>query len=128
MSSAPETTLEASGLAEPVKATKRTSGVNGVADKRAPATHNSERSGANDPSNTSYSQSGKKPRTVQINGLSKSSVSSELIVEDFVDKDGERLTSLKLAWDDDVGQRQLQRRESTLISGRRAGAGWDRSQ
>ena len=128
MTSAPEMTPEASGLADPAKAANGAVGVNRVTDKRVPTTQNSERSAANGPSNASHRQIRKKPHAAQVNGLGKGSVPSELIVEDFEDKDGERLTSLRLARDDDVGQRPLQRRESTLISGRRAGAGWDRSQ
>lgn len=48
-----------------------------------------------------------------------------MIVEKYEDKDGEHLVSIRNAWD---GNRRNMRRNSELVSGRRAGAGWEQSQ
>jgi hypothetical protein len=59
----------------------------------------------------------KKSGSMRLNGYSKPKGpdASDLIVEDFQDKNGARLTTLKRA-------------DTELVSGRRAGAGWERSQ
>ncbi|KAL8948681.1 MAG: hypothetical protein Q9222_005149 [Ikaeria aurantiellina] len=67
----------------------------------------------------------RKSGSLRMNGAPKESKAPDLIVEDFQDKDGERLTSLKLAFDD---RPHPQRRQTELVSGRKAGAGWGRSQ
>ncbi|KAL6716279.1 diacylglycerol O-acyltransferase 1 [Lecanora helva] len=66
----------------------------------------------------------KKSRSAQVNGQAKEDDNSEIIVERYEDKDGEHLVSIKQALD---GQRDRRRRNSVLLSGRRAGAGWEKS-
>lgn len=53
----------------------------------------------------------------QLNGRSQHRVqdSSDLVEEEFVDRNGDHLTSLRRA-------------DTELVSGRRAGAGWEKSQ
>lgn len=67
----------------------------------------------------------KKSGSLRLNGASRQGKPRELIVEDIQDKSGERLTSLKLAFDD---KPKPQRTQTELVSGRRAGASWERSQ
>ncbi|KAL9029753.1 MAG: hypothetical protein Q9180_006992 [Flavoplaca navasiana] len=57
------------------------------------------------------------------NGTSKEQKPPKLLVQDFPDKSGQRLTSL--VFDD---KPKPQRTQTELVSGRRAGASWDRSQ
>lgn len=59
----------------------------------------------------------KKSGSMRLNGHSKPKEpdASNLITEDFQDKNGARLTTLKRA-------------DTELVSGRKAGAGWERSQ
>ena len=59
----------------------------------------------------------KKSGSVQLNGHSKPKEheASDLVVEDLKDRNGEHLTSLRRA-------------DTELVSGRRAGAGWEKSQ
>ncbi|KAL8675327.1 MAG: hypothetical protein Q9168_000284 [Polycauliona sp. 1 TL-2023] len=64
----------------------------------------------------------KRNASSRVNGTSKEEQSSQLLVEDFRDKDGGRLTSL--LFDD---RPKPQRSQTELVSGRRAGASWDRS-
>ncbi|KAL8996115.1 MAG: hypothetical protein Q9169_004307 [Polycauliona sp. 2 TL-2023] len=64
----------------------------------------------------------KKSGSLRVNGTSRQEQSSELLVEDFRDRDGGRLTSLLF---DDLPKPQ--RTQTELVSGRRAGANWDRS-
>ncbi|KAL8808585.1 MAG: hypothetical protein Q9200_004220 [Gallowayella weberi] len=66
----------------------------------------------------------KKSGSLRLNGDSKQEKPRDLIVEDIQDKSGERLASLKLAFDD---KSRPQRTQTELVSGRRAGASWDRS-
>ncbi|KAL8857071.1 MAG: hypothetical protein Q9178_006363 [Gyalolechia marmorata] len=66
----------------------------------------------------------KKSGSLRLNGATKQQKAPELLVEDIRDKDGERLTSLKLAFDD---KPKPLRTQTELVSGRRAGASWDRS-
>ncbi|KAL8784519.1 MAG: hypothetical protein Q9213_003923 [Squamulea squamosa] len=66
----------------------------------------------------------KKSGSLRVNGASKQQKAPQLLVEDIHDKDGEHLTSLKLAFDDTP---KPQRTQTELVSGRRAGASWDRS-
>lgn len=67
----------------------------------------------------------KKSGSLRVNGASKQSKEPELIVEDFRDKDGEQLTSSKLRFDDKIKPHKT---HTELVSGRRAGAKWERSQ
>lgn len=59
----------------------------------------------------------KKSGSVQLNGHSKPKVqdASDLVEEDLKDRNGGHLTSLRRA-------------DTELVSGRRAGAGWEKSQ
>ena len=67
----------------------------------------------------------KKSGSLRINGSSKDNKNASVFVERYEDKDGEHLVSAKQAWD---GQKSRTRRNSVLLSGRRAGAGWEQSQ
>lgn len=67
----------------------------------------------------------RKSGSLRVNGNSKQPKASNLIVEDFRDKDGEQLTSTKLVFED---KPKPQRTQTELVSGRRAGAKWERSQ
>ncbi|CAO1602067.1 diacylglycerol O-acyltransferase 1 [Xanthoria calcicola] len=64
----------------------------------------------------------KKSPSSRLNAAPKEQKAPRLLVEDVCDKDGERLTSL--AWDD---KPKPHRTQTELVSGRRAGASWDRS-
>lgn len=67
----------------------------------------------------------KKSASLRVNGFSKDNRGPSVIVEKYEDKDGEHLVSIRNAWD---GNRSKTRRNSELVSGRRAGAGWEQSQ
>ncbi|KAL9020234.1 MAG: hypothetical protein Q9185_002517 [Variospora sp. 1 TL-2023] len=72
-----------------------------------------------------FSQPGhRKSGSLKLNGTSKQSRPQHLIVEDFKDRDGDRLTSPKLTFD---GEPKRQRTQTELVSGRQAGAKWERS-
>lgn len=77
--------------------------------------------------NTSVSdRSPKQDASAQPNGLpNKGDSESTLIVEDLQDRDGERLTSIRFEIDNDP-QKPV-RTQTELISGRRAGANWEKS-
>lgn len=77
--------------------------------------------------NTSVSDwNPEKDASAQPNGLpNKGDSESTLIVEDLQDRDGERLTSIKFEIDNDP-QKPV-RTQTELISGRRAGANWEKS-
>ncbi|KAL8892096.1 MAG: hypothetical protein Q9205_000118 [Flavoplaca limonia] len=64
----------------------------------------------------------KKSGSLGVNGTSKEQKPPKLIVQDFPDRSGQRLTSL--LFDD---KPRPQRTQTELVSGRRAGASWDRS-
>ncbi|KAL8770715.1 MAG: hypothetical protein Q9209_003582 [Squamulea sp. 1 TL-2023] len=66
----------------------------------------------------------KKSGSLRVNGAPKQQKAPDLLVEDIHDKYGEHLTSLKLAFADTP---KPQRTQTELVSGRRAGASWDRS-
>ena len=67
----------------------------------------------------------KKSGSTRVNGYSKDTRGPTVVVERYEDKDGGRLVSVEQAWD---GQKSMTRRNSVLVSGRRAGAGWEQSQ
>ncbi|KAL8901626.1 MAG: hypothetical protein Q9192_000444 [Flavoplaca navasiana] len=64
----------------------------------------------------------KKSGSLGANGTSKEQKPPNLLVQDFPDKSGQRLTSL--LFDD---KPKPQRTQTELVSGRRAGVSWDRS-
>lgn len=74
----------------------------------------------------------KKSSSLRMNGKSKEKEkeSSKVIVERFQDKDGEHLTSIKLPYDYEKRKPTSHhgRQHSELVSGRKAGRGWERSQ
>lgn len=67
----------------------------------------------------------KKSASLRVNGFSKDNKGPSVMVEKYGDKDGEHLVSIRNAWD---GQKSKTRRNSELVSGRKAGAGWEQSQ
>ncbi len=67
----------------------------------------------------------KKSASLRVNGFSKDNKGPSVIVEKYEDKDGEHLVSIRDAW---VGQEGKTRRNSELVSGRKAGSGWEQSQ
>ena len=71
----------------------------------------------------------KKSGSLKTNGVSKEKKKNgQVIVERYEDKDGERLVSIRQAWDRGKGKPMAARRNSELVSGRKAGAGWEQSQ
>ncbi|KAL8718310.1 MAG: hypothetical protein Q9225_004539 [Loekoesia sp. 1 TL-2023] len=66
----------------------------------------------------------RKSGSLRVNGASKEPKASNLVVEEFQDKDGKQLTTTKLTFDDKT---KPQRTQTELVSGRRAGARWERS-
>lgn len=69
----------------------------------------------------------KKSGSTRVNGFSNDSKDAGVIIERYEDKDGEHLVSIKTASDGPQGKRRSTRRNSELVSGRKAGAGWERS-
>ena len=71
----------------------------------------------------------KKTSSVRINGHSrdKEDSSSQLMVEKFQDKEGEHLTTIKQYRPPGRAETQV-RRSDELVSGRRVGTKWERSQ
>lgn len=75
----------------------------------------------------------KRNGSMRVNGLQEKSSAQSLLIEKFQDKDGERLTSVKpLDFDESHEQNQKEMAAkhtvgAELVSGRRAGAGWERS-
>jgi len=67
----------------------------------------------------------KKSASLRVNGFSKDNKGPSVMVEKYEDKDGEELVSIRNTLD---GQKSKTRRNSELVSGRRAGAGWEQSQ
>jgi hypothetical protein len=72
--------------------------------------------------------------SIRINGLKYKKSDTHLLVEDFEGKDGHRLTSTKpydfeKAFELDESEKPVRRRkeDKELVSGRKAGAGWERS-
>lgn len=70
----------------------------------------------------------KKSASLRANGVSKDKKEGQVVVERYEDKDGEHLVSVRQAWDRGKGKSIIARRNSELVSGRRAGAGWEQSQ
>ncbi|KAL8936374.1 MAG: hypothetical protein Q9216_004964 [Gyalolechia sp. 2 TL-2023] len=66
----------------------------------------------------------RKSGSLRINGASKQSRASNLVVEENLNKNGEQLAATKLTFDD---KSKPQRTQTELVSGRRAGARWERS-
>ena len=69
----------------------------------------------------------KKSGLLRVNGFSKDNRESHVIVERFEDKDGEHLVSITPGWDSNRGKALVARRNSELVSGRKAGARWEHS-
>lgn len=68
----------------------------------------------------------KKPAS---NGHVKYKKSSSVVIERFQDKEGEHLVSLAPGWEGERGKPPAARRQnSELLSGRKAGARWEKSQ
>ena len=70
----------------------------------------------------------KKSGSLRTNGLSKENKDGQVVVERYEDKDGEHLVSIRQAWDSGKGKPMATRRNSELVSGRKAGARWEQSQ
>ena len=70
----------------------------------------------------------KKSTSLKTNGISKEKKDGQVVVERYEDKDGEHLVSIRQAWDRGKGKQMAARRNSELVSGRKAGAGWEQSQ
>ncbi|MCJ1281978.1 diacylglycerol O-acyltransferase 1 [Xylographa opegraphella] len=74
----------------------------------------------------------KRNGSLRVNGLRNKTSSQSLLVEKFQDRDGEHLTSINPLDSEDGGQ-QIHKSPSRrteggeLVSGRRAGAGWEKS-
>ncbi|KAI4198539.1 MAG: hypothetical protein LQ346_002742 [Caloplaca aetnensis] len=66
----------------------------------------------------------RKSGSLRVNGASKQPKEPQSIVEDLRDGDGEQLINKKLRFDD---KQKPQRTQTELVSGRRAGAKWERS-
>lgn len=71
----------------------------------------------------------KKSNSVRINGSSRDGghTTSQLMVEKFQDKDGEHLTTIKQYRPHGKAETKV-RRSDELVSGRRVGTKWERSQ
>lgn len=69
----------------------------------------------------------KKTGSLRVNGFSKSKREPHVMIERFEDKDGEHLVSITSAWDSKRGEPSVARRNSELVSGRKAGARWEQS-
>ena len=69
----------------------------------------------------------KKTGSLRVNGFSKDNKEPHVVVERFEDKDGEHLVSITPGWDSKRGKPSVARRNSELVSGRKAGARWEKS-
>ena len=67
----------------------------------------------------------KKSGSLRMNGSSNEVKGPSVLVERYEDRDGEHLVSIQQEWD---GRKSMKRRNSVLLSGRKAGAGWEQSQ
>ena len=64
-----------------------------------------------------------------VNGHVKHKKSSSVVIERFQDKEGEHLVSIAPGWQSERGAPSAARRQnSELLSGRKAGARWEKSQ
>ena len=70
----------------------------------------------------------KKSGSFKTNGVAKEKKGGQVVVERYEDKDGEHLVSIRQAWDGGKGKPVVARRNSELVSGRKAGARWEQSQ
>ena len=69
----------------------------------------------------------KKTGSLRVNGFSKGKNEPHVVIERFEDKDGEHLVSITPGWDSKRGEPSIARRNSELVSGRKAGARWEQS-
>ena len=69
----------------------------------------------------------KKTGSLRVNGFSKDNKEPHVVVERFEDKDGEHLVSITPGLDSKRGKPSVARRNSELVSGRKAGARWEQS-
>ena len=69
----------------------------------------------------------KKSGSLRTNGISKEKTDGQVVVERYEDKDGEHLVSVKQPGDRGKGKPTAARRNSELVSGRKAGTGWEQS-
>lgn len=72
----------------------------------------------------------KKSGSLKTNGVtnvSKEKTECQVVVERFEDKEGEHLVSIRQSWDRGKGKPMAARRNSELVSGRKAGARWEQS-
>ena len=72
----------------------------------------------------------KKSSSLRMNGTSKEKENSRVVVERYQDKYGEHLTSVRLPYNEEKRKHISRhgRQPSELLSGRKAGTGWERSQ
>lgn len=70
----------------------------------------------------------KKSSASRIHGFSKEKSDSRVMVESYQDKDGEHLVSIERGLNNQRGNPVAVRRNSELVSGRKAGARWEQSQ
>ena len=69
----------------------------------------------------------KKTGSLRVNGFFKDNKETHVVVERFEDRDGEHLVSITPGWDSKRGKPLVARRNSELVSGRKAGARWEQS-
>ena len=69
----------------------------------------------------------KKSGSLRVNGHTKESKDPHVVIERFEEKDGEHLVSIPPGWDRKRGKPLVARRNSELVSGRKAGARWEQS-
>ena len=70
----------------------------------------------------------KKSGSLRTNGVPKEKKEGQVVVERYEDKEGEHPVSIRQAWDRGKGKPMATRRNSELVSGRKAGARWEQSQ
>ncbi|MCJ1397111.1 diacylglycerol O-acyltransferase 1 [Xylographa trunciseda] len=106
--------------------------VNGGSEKENTAPSQYIGQGEDDAPRSPLRKPHKRNGSLRVNGLRSKTSAQSLLVEKFQDKDGEHLTSINPLDSEDSGQ-QTQKSPSRrtgggeLVSGRRAGAGWERS-
>ena len=69
----------------------------------------------------------KKSGSMRVNGHTKESKGPNVVIERFEEKDGQHLVSIQPGWDSKKGKSLVERRNSELVSGRKAGARWEQS-
>lgn len=70
----------------------------------------------------------RKSGSLRMNGHSREKKESSVIVQKYEDKDEKRLLSLRSKWDREKKKPLATRRNSELVSGRKAGARWEKAQ